>query len=329
MVAMFGTSLPQGTQTSFAGLQWYLENILNVVSDYADKAIEYITDALEYNEAPVEYIDRMTREDFRTVGVGMMGLAELLMMLHVPYGSQCAESVAACVMSEIALTCWERSFRMVREGHPVPKGWDAGRMEYIFLRRTDSATKYELPESHADRWHALAERARNGECATHTCVTSVAPTGTIAQVASWQMTRAWRAANPADTTTVLSVTSGVEPTMAWAMGRQDNSGSINVYHDLWVDPEHHKQPWMLCASEVSPEGHIRMQAAVCAFTCMSVSKTVNMDESATVEDVKRGYELAWKLGVPGTAIYRDRSKPMQVLTKLECPSGECMIPTKG
>ena len=82
---------------------------------------------------------------------------------------------------------------------------------------------------------------------------------------------------------------------------------------------------MVTASEVSMEDHIRMQAAVCAFTDMSVSKTVNLPESATVEDVKRGYELAWELGIPGTALYRDRSKPMQVLTALECPSGECVI----
>lgn len=298
---------------------------LEEVSKAARIAIDYITDALDYNVAPVDFIHIMTSQHFRTVGVGLMGLAEMLDINHVRYGSKCAEQAAAAMMSEIALTCWERSFDMVREGRPVPKGWDANRMEQIFLRRTDSAMSRGLSESQVDRWHAIADRCRAGDVATHTAVTSVAPTGTIAQIVRWLMTRAKSMAHGS---TVSEVTSSVEPTFAWSLERQDNSGKITIHHDLWMDPEHHGKPWMITASQVTAEEHIRVQAAVCAFTCMSVSKTVNLPETATVEDVKAGYELAWKLGIPGTALYRDRSKPMQVLTALDCPGGECKIASR-
>jgi ribonucleotide reductase alpha subunit len=299
---------------------------LEHVSASARIAIDYINDALNYNEAPVPFIHEMTRDHFRTVGVGIMGLAEFLQLNHVTYGSLCAEQVAACVMSEIALTCWERSFEMVTEGAPVPKGWDAKRMEMIFLRRTDSAVNvYRLPYSQIDRWHALAERCRNGEAAGHTAVTSVAPTGTIAQIARWLATRS---KNMLDSGLVSEVTSGVEPSHSWGTQRQDNSGRTTIYHDLWRTEEHGGQPWMVTSAQVTAEQHVRMQAAVCAFTCMSVSKTVNLPASATVQDVMNGYSLAWKLGVPGTALYVDGSKPMQVLSALDCPSGECKVPKK-
>lgn len=296
---------------------------LEQISSAASIAIDYITDALNHNEAPVQFIHEMTREHFRTVGTGIMGLAEFLQLNHVRYGSDTAERVAACVMSEVALTCWERSFQMVaNENARVPKGWDASRMERIFEMRANSANQYGLPRAHIQRWSKLSERCRMGEAATHTAVTSVAPTGTIAQIARWTMTRA---KNMLGSGLVSEVTSGVEPSHSWGTERQDNSGKTTIFHDLWRTEEHGGKPWMVTSAQVTAEEHVRMQAAVCAFTCMSVSKTVNLPESATVKDVKAGYELAWKLGIPGTALYRDRSKPMQVLTALDCPSGECKV----
>jgi len=121
------------------------------------------------------------------------------------------------------------------------------------------------------------------------------------------------------------VNGSVEPNFAWATGRRDNSGTTEIVHDLWLTQEHRSKPWMITASEVNAAEHADIQAAICAFTCMSASKTINLPAKASIHDVAAGYERAWRLGVPGTTIYRDQSKPMQVLTALECPSGECAV----
>jgi ribonucleotide reductase alpha subunit len=288
----------------------------------AKRCLKYINHAMDYNIAPVEYIHEMTRNHFRTVGVGIMGLAEAMMRFHVMYGSECGRRFAACTMSEVATACWEESFSMAKAGWVKPIGWEQKRMERIFGERHSFATDMGIGQRQVSKWKSILDRVMKGEYATNTCVTSVAPTGTISMIAGWVMTRA--ASN--GTIEHRSVTSGIEPPFSWGVKRQDNSGEDATYHDLWWTKEHHGRPWMVTAmGGVTLEGHVTAQAAVCAFTCMSVSKTINVPEHATVDDVKKGYELAWRLGIPGTSLYRDNSKPMQVLSALECPSGECAI----
>jgi ribonucleoside-diphosphate reductase alpha chain len=264
----------------------------------------------------------MSSRHFRDVGVGLMGLAEALMSFHVRYGSPCAQQFAAATMSEIALACWELSFSAARAGHAKPEGWSRARARTIFRFRAEYADDVGLAD-HTSRWSALVRRVEDGEHPTNCNVTSVAPTGSIAQIAKWQMTRAAVASGDLRK---KEITSGCEPAFDWGVYRQDSSGVDANYHDMWFDAEHNGKPWMVTAMNgVTPEEHARMQAAVCRFTCMSVSKTINLPNSATVEDVKASYELAWRLGIPGTSLYRDGSKPMQVLTALECPSGECAV----
>ena len=295
---------------------------LDGVAHAARLAYRHISAALGYNVAPTEFIHHMTSEHFRPVGVGVMGIAEALMRFHVRYGSPCAERFLAATTSEVALACWEASFDAVEyDDAPIPKGWSGERMVEIFNRRAVNTSTYDLSDEHTSRWFGLIDRVRLGKAATNTTVTSVAPTGSISLIAGWQMSRS--VSNGHAEHRVVS--SGIEPPFSWMTFRQDNSGETVVTHDLWTTREHRNRPWMKTAGELSATEHVRMQGAACAFVCNSVAKTINLPESATVDDMKRGYRLAWKLGVPGTALYRDRSKPMQVLTALECPSGECTV----
>lgn len=287
-----------------------LDSTLKRVSEVARRSTRFMTACLEYNEAPVEYISRMTHEDFRTIGIGIMGLAELMMFCHTPYGSPFSLALASTIQSEIALTAWEESFELAKAGMPAPKAWLPQKMAEIFSMRAESASSRGLPAEHVSRWKALSERAARGEVATHTCVTSVAPTGTISQIAGWVTGR--------------SVNSGVEPVFSWNVSRTDNNGKIIIGHDVAADDDHRGKPWMVTAMDgIRPSDHVEVQAAVCAFCCMSVSKTINLPADATVEQLSEVYFQAWKLGIPSTAPYVDGSKPQQVLTALDCPSGEC------
>lgn len=305
-----------------SAMQAYLDEVHRAATD----AMEYIAYALEYNEAPVEYIHRLTSQHFRTVGVGVMGLAEALMYFHIEYGSRAAECFAAATMSEVALACWEKSFELAMvDGWMKPKGWSGDRMAAIFDTRQVNGFDYRCPETQIQRWANLVDRVIEGEYASHTCVTSVAPTGTISMIAKFQMSRS--ASN--GVYRHREVTSGIEPPFFWGVARQDSSGNDTNFHDLYNTPEHNDRPWMKTAMDVTSDGHVLMQAAVTAFCCMSVSKTINLVEEATIDDVANGYMLAWRKGVPGTSLYRDNCKPMQVLTALECPSGECTVDLSG
>lgn len=288
--------------------------LLALVQTVSRSATDYLTATLQHNRAPVEFIEQMTREHFRTVGLGIMGLAEAMMHFHVRYGSVCSEHLTAAIMSEIALSAWERSFELAMgHGMPKPLAWNQGRMSRIFTLRAYNCDAYGLTADHSARWYSLIKRVDAGEYGTHTCVTSVAPTGTISMIAGW-------------VTGGKTVTSGVEPVYSWVVLRKDNSGKEIVENDLRLSPEHSGMPWMVTAMDgISPMDHVRVQAGACAFCCMSVSKTVNMPSTATVEELSELYFEAWRRRIPSTAPYVDGSKPMQVLTALECPSGECRV----
>lgn len=296
------------------------KQLLTEVEKGAKLAYQYIQFAHEYNIAPVPEIDEYSRHHYRTVGVGIMGLAEVLMAYHVTYGSDCAAHMTAAIMATVYAAAWEESFRFVEDyGQPKPLAWSQERMAFIFSHRVKKAREHKLPLWLVHRLQGLLGRVRLGEYATNTCVTSVAPTGSISQIASMLMTR--RQSN--GVMRYCHVNSSGEPVFSPVMGVQNNAGRTQIVHDMWDFTE--KKDWHRDANEVSAHGHSLVHAAICDFCCMSASKTINVPEVATVDDVAEGYLTAWRKGIPGTSLYRDNSKPMQVLTRLDCPSGDCKL----
>jgi ribonucleoside-diphosphate reductase alpha chain len=129
-------------------------------------------------------------------------------------------------------------------------------------------------------------------------ITTIAPTGTISLIAG--------------------ASSGIEPVFAWEYKHNGLEGRIKetVKHPLYqqaLDEGWYTPELFQSAMEIAPEWHLRHQAAFQAHTDNAVSKTINLPQSATVEDVKRCYEMAWDLGCKGVTIYRDGSKGSQVL----------------
>ncbi len=253
-----------------------------------DTAVHLLDNVIDANLYPLPKIEETTLST-RKVGLGVMGFADMLLMLGIPYNSEEGVRTAEEVMGFINARGHEMSRKLAEKRGTFP----------LFEKSTlASGTRY-----------------RNGT------VTTIAPTGTLSIIAG--------------------VSSGVEPVFAYAyirnvmddtelvetnpilrrelerrglyteelMRRIIAEGTLAHIEEL---PEDLKRVFV-SAHDVSPEWHIRMQAAFQRHTDNAVSKTVNFPNSATREDVERAYILAWKLGCKGVTIYRDGSRDSQVL----------------
>lgn len=292
----------------------------------------YNQDAMDFTRAPVQIVHDTFQNVFRQHGIGIMGLAEVLNLLRIPYGSELSAKVSAATMAEVQITLWEMSYDYAEKGYPKPEGWAPERIIDVFKLRIKHARDYGLLYDQIERFERLIQRTHDGGYATNTTVSAIAPNGTISMIVGWLYSL-----SEGDN---RSVTGGAEPTYAWVTYRQDNSGSVKIEHDLWHHPSHNGKHWMIKAGDVGTAGHVAIQAAVGAFCCMGVSKTTNMDESATVQDVFNTYLNAWKHKIVSTTVYRDGCKPIQVLfdadkggfkeveiaEKQSCPGGICKMP---
>lgn len=254
-------------------------------------SIHALDNVLEANKYPIPEIEKMVRAN-RKVGLGVMGWADMLLWLGIPYDSEEALALAREVASFINRTAVEASVAL-GESRGVFPNWKGS----IFDRPG-------------------GPRRRNAT------VTTIAPTGTISILAG--------------------ASTGIEPLFSLAFTRHvlDGAELVEVnpifeevarsrgfyseeliqkiarqgnLHGLDEVPEDIRRLFVT-AHDISPEWHVRMQAAFQEYTENAVSKTINMPHEATVEDVARAYVLAYKLGCKGITVYRDRSRETQVLT---------------
>ena len=251
-------------------------------------AVHFLDNVIEVNQYPLPEIDKMTRST-RKIGLGVMGFADMLLYLGVPYNSEEGVALARKIMK-----------RVNEIGHNESEA--LAQVRGAFPLFDQSICKDGAP-------------VRNGT------VTTIAPTGTLSIIAG--------------------VSSGVEPVFAYAYIRNvmDGTHLVETNHILREKlmaagictdelmekiaqegtlahipgiPEDIRRVFV-CAHDVSPIWHVKMQAAFQEFTDNAVSKTVNFPNSATREEVAEVYTLAYQLGCKGTTIYRDGSRNEQVL----------------
>lgn len=261
------------------------EKLISTVRD----AVHFLDNVIDVNNYPLEEIGRMTKMT-RKIGLGVMGFADMLLYLGIPYNSPEGVAFGEKIMETVNTI-----------GHRASE--ELAQLRGAFPLFNESIYKDDRPRRNAT-------------------VTTIAPTGTLSIIAG--------------------VSSGVEPVFAYAYVRNvmDNTHLIEtnivlkerlikeaVYsEDLMKEiavhgtleqvdeiPEDIRRVFV-CAHDVEPEWHVKMQAAFQKYTDNAVSKTVNFPNSATKEDVAEVYKLAYSLGCKGITIYRDGSRDEQVLS---------------
>jgi ribonucleoside-diphosphate reductase alpha chain len=268
-------------------------------------AVRFLDNVIDKNSFPIPEIEKMTQKT-RKIGLGVMGFADMLIKLGIPYDSDDALRVANELMQFINQKATEASVALAEERGVFP---------------SFEGSVYDAPGG---------LRVRN---ATRT---TIAPTGTLSIIAG--------------------CSSGIEPLFALSYMRNilDGDGLVEVnpffeetarregfyskdlmselakrgtIKDIEIIPEDVKRLFVT-AHDISPEWHIRMQAAFQNSTHNAVSKTINFPHSATREDVSRAYMLAYTEGCKGITIYRDRSKDKQVLSLAEGEKVDTLVPRR-
>ncbi|MCS7124511.1 MAG: vitamin B12-dependent ribonucleotide reductase [Candidatus Bathyarchaeota archaeon] len=261
-------------------------------------AVHFLDNVIDANKYPLKEIERTTKAN-RKIGLGVMGFADMLIKLGIPYNS------------EQALELAEKLMRFIdEEAHK--KSVEIGEKRGSFPNFDKSIWK--------DKYKAM----RNAT------VTTIAPTGTISIIAG--------------------CSSGIEPLFAISFIRNVLDGTRlfetnplfeivakeRGFYDAGLLEEIAKTGSMqkidkvpedvkkvfVTALDIAPEWHVRMQASFQKYTDNAVSKTVNMPFEATVEDVRKVFELAWRLKCKGITVFRYGSRPEQVLYVGEVKTAE-------
>ena len=253
-------------------------------------AVHFLDNVIDVNRYPVPEIGALTRAN-RKIGLGVMGFADMLIMLGIPYDSEEALALAEKVMKFIS-------------DEATKKSVETGEKRGAFLNFKGS----------------LWEK-KDYKTIRNSTVTTVAPTGTISIIAgcSGGIEPIFAVAfvrNVMDGSRLLEIQPTFEKlTKQRGFSRRDlildvaKTGSIQKMEDV---PEDVRRIFVT-SLDIDPKWHVRMQAAFQKYVDNAVSKTVNLSSDATVEDVRLVYLLAYKLKCKGITVYRYGSKTEQVL----------------
>ncbi|MDX1664221.1 MAG: adenosylcobalamin-dependent ribonucleoside-diphosphate reductase [Candidatus Promineifilaceae bacterium] len=265
----------------------------------------------------------------RRIGLGIMGLGDLMYSLGVRYGSRQGQALAGSVMEFIRYHCMRTSIRLAKERGPFEaitgSIYDPENLSWTpptpLVRSEHDWGRPELD------WDELvAELKQHG--IRNAAQTTVAPTGTIATVSGCEgygcepvFALAYiRHVDDRGKDLQLTYTSPLFNRALTRAGLDTETRERIVKEVIEVGTCQHveKVPaeirnTFVVAADITPEEHIRMQAAIQAFVDNSISKTCNFPETATEEDVAGAYKLAWKLGCKGLTVYVTGSREKVVL----------------
>ncbi len=259
------------------------------LGEAVETAVRFLDDVIDMNQYPMPEITERVRGN-RKIGLGVMGFADMLILLGVPYDSEEAVEKADKVMEFISEKAKKASSRLA-EG------------------------KGTFPNFKGSVYDERGKKMRNAT------VTTIAPTGTISVIANCSS-----GVEPLFAVSfirnVMGGTELVEVNPLFEriakekgfhseelMKRVSKKGSIQHVEGI---PDEIKGVFVT-AHDIKPEWHVRIQAAFQKHVDNAVSKTVNFPHTATPQDIEKVYKLAYKLGCKGITVYRDKSRQSQVL----------------
>lgn len=266
-------------------------------------AIHFLDNAIEMSDYKLPEIKEIVLKN-RKIGLGIMGFADMLFQLEIPYDSE----------------------EGIETGQELMKNIEK---EAVSASQILAKSRGSFPNFNISVYPKKGfERMRNAT------VSTIAPTGSISMIAE--------------------TSAGIEPLYSLAYKKHVLDGSellyvnkyfekkaveLNIYSNELMRtvskegsikkipglPDSLKRVFVV-AADIKPEWHVQMQAGFQKHTDNAVSKTINFPSTATVEDVRKAFMLAYKLGCKGITIYRERSRKKQVMTRLTAEDIENTIP---
>jgi ribonucleoside-diphosphate reductase alpha chain len=282
--------------------------------DGVERGTIYLNDIIDVNVFPVQKIEAVTKQ-VRPIGLGVMGLASALAMMGIPYGSAEGDRLSGQIIRYATLVSMQTSVELAKEKGPYPAYQQD---QFMAANKRFFVTDYFLD---IDINKLIEDIEKYG--VRNSSFTSIAPTGSIS--------------------TIASVSSGIEPIFALTYMRKvekknkeydimfitdkvfeayldynfsspekfeilekisKNNGSCQGIKEI---PEKIQKIFKV-AGDLSVDEHLSAMGHVARNTSLSVSKTINMPSTATVEDVANAYIKAHELGIIGVTVYRDGSR---------------------
>ena len=263
-----------------------LFNTVEIAVDYLN---EILLEGLPLH--PLEQ-QRQTVNDWRQIGLGIMGLSDMLIKLGITYGSEEAVDLCYDIGFFIANSAIKRSSYIASYYGTYPK-YDNNVTETIFFKNNTTDVTSDLV-----KMHGLA----------HSQLLTIAPTGTLS--------------------TMLGISGGIEPIFANSYTRKTESlKGKDEYYKVYtpiveqymktndIDDENDLPEYFVTAKDIAPINRIQMQAAFQNHIDASISSTINLPYEATVEEVEEIYMEAWKHGLKGVTIYRAGCKREGILVQ--------------
>jgi ribonucleoside-diphosphate reductase alpha chain len=255
-------------------------------------SVRFLDNVIDASLFPLKEIEERTKS-IRRIGLGVMGFADMLIKLEIPYNSEQAIEIAEKLMKFITEEGRQASVKLAEE-------------------------RGSFPEFESSIW-----KQRGYKCLRNATITTIAPTSNLSIIAGCShsiepLFSITYVRNVKDSLgTNLVETNPLFEKIAKEKGFYSDELMKKILKrgrlsDVKEVPENVRKVFVV-AHEISPEWHVRMQAAFQKYTDNAVSKTVNLPNKATVDDVKKIYMLAYDLGCKGITVYRDGSREKQVI----------------